>query len=277
MLPEIQKLIAKANIFSHHNQGILVARVQDTSQGFELAKEILYGTTNKNALLYLSGGRTPKDLYKKLAEEEKLEVGAVGLVDERYGAKWHENSNEKMLKDTGLLRYLQMRDIKFYPILQRHSELFSHSEHSEESLDASATPQHDKFRVEAAMAYDQKLRELNTLYQKSIGILGVGVDGHTAGIPARSEKLKAQSAKLYDTLDLVTDYYDEEGFYGQRITMTFLGLSMLDLNIVLVFGDDKKEALDLMFADGSEEEIPSRFFRRPDIATKTVLITDQNV
>lgn len=59
--------------------------------------------------------------------------------------------------------------------------------------------------------------------------------------------------------------------------MNYKGLAMLDLLIVLVFGDDKKEALENMMRDGSEREIPARFFKRPEIAQKTVVITDQNI
>jgi len=65
--------------------------------------------------------------------------------------------------------------------------------------------------------------------------------------------------------------------FKERITMTFLGLSMLDILIVLVFGNEKQNALKLLFSEGSEEEIPSRFYQRPDIAKKTLLITDQQL
>jgi hypothetical protein len=32
-----------------------------------------------------------------------------------------------------------------------------------------------------------------------------------------------------------------------------------------------------MFTEGREEEIPARFFKRPEIAKKTLLITDQRI
>jgi 6-phosphogluconolactonase len=254
MLEEIQKLIAKDNIFSHHNQGILVARVQDTHQGFTLAKDALYEVANNKSILYLSGGKTPKELYEKIAKEEQLETGAVGLIDERYGEKWHQQSNEQMLRESGVLRYLEIKDTPFYPILIG-----------------------DNAREQTAEMYDQKVREFSTLYQKSIGLLGIGLDGHTAGIAGNrpdftNPMFEPDKKHLY-----VSDFDDQKGMYKERISMTFLGLSMLDLHIVLVFGDDKKEALDKMFTDGSEEEIPSRFFKRPEIASKTILITDLEV
>ena len=259
MLTIIQEVLRKHNAFSHYNQGILVAKVHDTNYGFSLAKDILYAVLDTKAMLYLSGGRTPKDLYHSLAAEEKLAVGAVGLIDERFGEKWHGNSNEKMLQESGLLRYLQIKDIKFYPIL------------------TSGTGDEDKSREQTAVEYDKTVRELNTLYQKNIGIRGIGLDGHTAGIAGNRHDFHDPMFGADRKNLLVSEFDDKKGIFKERISMTFLGLSMLDLTIVMVFGEDKKDALDKMFADGSEEEIPSRFFKRPEIAQKTLLITDQNV
>jgi 6-phosphogluconolactonase/glucosamine-6-phosphate isomerase/deaminase len=42
-----------------------------------------------------------------------------------------------------------------------------------------------------------------------------------------------------------------------------------------VFGEDKQRALDGLFEEGAEEEIPARFFKRHEIAEKTLFITDQ--
>jgi 6-phosphogluconolactonase/glucosamine-6-phosphate isomerase/deaminase len=276
MLEAIQQLIKRLNILSHQNEGILVAGAQNTHEGFALAKEILYVLSDKRTMLYLSGGRTPTDLYKKLADEEKLEAGAVGLVDERFGEKFHEHSNEKMLQDSGLLRYLQVKDMKFYPILN------SSPRHSRESGNpvgsgSRITVRDDSLRKQTAEEYDTTVRELNNVYQKSIGILGVGMDGHTAGIAGNRHDFHNPLFNEDRKLLYVSEFDDPKGMFKERVSMTFLGLSMLDLNIVLVFGDDKKEALDKMFADGPEEDVPSRFFKRHTIAEKTLLITDQSV
>ena len=74
----------------------------------------------------------------------------------------------------------------------------------------------------------------------------------------------------------LVSHYELEG-YGQRITMNFLALSQLDLILILVLGKEKREALKLMFGDGPIEEIPARFYLKPEIAAKTILITDQIV
>ncbi len=176
------------------------------------------------------------------------------MVDERFGKKFHGNSNEKMLRESGLLRYLEILDIPFYPILQN-----------------------EQSRAKTAEIYDEKIRHLNATFHESVAILGIGVDGHTSSVaPNRSGFTNPMFDPAQSHL-FVSEFNDPKSFYGARVGMTFLGLSMLDLLVVLVFGDDKKDALEAMFSDGSEEELPARFFKRQEIATKTLFITDQNV
>lgn len=253
-MEDIQRLLTTNRIFSYEREGILVAQVADSDKGLEITQEILYTMLTKQTFLLLSGGRTPKELYSALSRGQTLDVGAAGLIDERFGTKMHENSNERMLKETGLLRFLDLQQIPFYPILQNNMD-----------------------RLETAEKYDEQLRSLFAVYKKSVGVLGIGVDGHTAGIPAKNTKFETLNSKFDDGYSLVAEYDDKDGFYKERVTMTSLGLSMLDLLIVLVFGEDKKRALELVFDNGSEEEIPGRFYKRPEIARKTIFITDQNV
>ncbi len=252
MFPQIDQLIRNNNILSHENEGIRICSVLSQTEGFRLAKDILYAVSNNNTVLYLSGGKTPKELYAKLAEEKKLLAGAVGLVDERYGAPMHETSNELMLKQTGFLDYVHAQHIRFYGMLEAN-----------------------KTREAAAASYDQTFRSINAMYQKSIATLGIGLDGHTAGIAGNRTDFKNPMFEEKDLL--VSSFNDTSGMFKERISMTFLGLSMIDLLLVLVFGDEKKEALEKMFETGKEEEIPARFLKRADIAPKTILITNQNI
>lgn len=260
MQQDLRRLLGIMQQTTFEREGILYVHSKK-NEGIELVNKLLSSIVDTQTVLYLSGGKTPKELYSILATEEKIIPGAVGMIDERFArGKFHQESNELMIQESGLLRYLQMRDIPFYPILKN-------------GLD----------RKNTALQYDQDIRKLHSIFPKSVGILGIGLDGHTAGLPAEvrlwrtkegiSEKSKSKMVIDYDDLGPSTG----SGFYGERITMTFLGLSMLDLLIVLIFGEDKKEALDLMFGDGPEEEIPSRFYKRPDIAKKTLLITDQQL
>ncbi len=268
----IQYILRQKNILHHNNEGIDVCVVKDSGVGIELALDMLYAIVDQQTALYLSGGKTPRELYKRLAASElegdkKFVPGAVGMVDERFGEPYHLRSNELMIKETQLLRYLQMLNIPFYPVLKTQTS-----------------------REELAKAYDAKIRSLNAVFKKNIAILGIGSDGHTAGIAGdRKDFINP----LFDSSQkhlLVSEFNDQEGMfkerarplttersYGERVTMTLLGLSMMDILIVLVFGNDKREALELMFKNGSEEEIPARFYKRSDIAGKTILITDQSI
>lgn len=251
----------KHTIHYHVNQGITICNVSDITAGVELVKEILYEVVDRKTVLYLSGG-SMQALYEQLAREERLMPGAVGLIDERFGEPMHLASNEKMIRETRLLKYLTFKEVPFYSVLQK-----------------------GKGREETAAAYDEKIRSLHTTYRKHIGLIGIGPDGHISSvIPNRPDFHDPWFDPDRQHL-LVSEFNDPNSHYKERVGMTFLGLSMLDFLIVPVFGDSKQPMFELMFADGSEglqqsqaeQEIPARFFKRPEIAKKTILITDQQV
>jgi len=255
-MKQIHAYLNQHNILHHTNHDITIATVSSDASGVNLAEQLLYEILDKATVLYLSGGRTPKSLYTRLAQAEALTLGAVGMVDERFGHKFHEKSNEKMIRETGLLRYLEIKDIPFYPILQNN----------------------DMDRVTTADAYDEKVRSLNAIFHQSVGILGIGTDGHTSSLaPNREKEFENPMFAQTNQHLVVSEFNDPKSMYGERVGMTFLGLSLLDILIVLVFGEDKKSALDKLFEEGSEQLIPARFFKRPAIAKKTLFITDQNV
>jgi 6-phosphogluconolactonase/glucosamine-6-phosphate isomerase/deaminase len=245
--------LTKYSVRSHANQGITVCNVKDFEEGVELAKGLLYEIVDKNSVLYLSGGRMQR-LYELLAKEETILPGAVGLIDERYGKPMHDTSNEKMINETKILKYFASHNVPFYPIIQK-----------------------GKNREEAAATYDEKVRSLHATFKNHIGIIGIGPDGHTSSIiPNRSDFHNSWFDTDYQHM-LVSEFHDPNSHYKERVGMTFLGLSMLDQLLILAFGDSKQSMFELMFTDGKEEEIPARFFKRPGIAAKTLLITDQQV
>jgi len=249
----IQEYLTKYAIRFHENQGITVCNVTDLSSGVSLIKDFLYEIINRNTVLYLSGGHF-QTLYEQLAKDAKLSLGAVGLIDERFGEPMHATSNERMISETKLIKYLSFKDIPFYPVIQN-----------------------GKSRQDAATAYDEKIRSLQNTYQKHIGLIGIGPDGHISSIiPNRPDFHDPWFDPDRKNL-VVSEFNDPNSHYKERIGMTFLGLTMLDLSIISVFGDSKQPMFELMFADGSEEDLPCRFFKRPEIAQKTLLVTDQQV
>ncbi len=249
----ITDYLNKYAIRYHLNQDITVCKVKDHEAGVELAKGILYDIVDKNSVLYLSGGSMQR-LYELLAKEESILPGAVGLIDERFGEPMHEASNEKMIDGTKFLRYLAFHQIPFYPILQK-----------------------GKTREEAALAYDEKVRTLHSTFPKHIGLIGIGPDGHISSIIPNRSDFHNPWFDIDRQHLLVSELNDPNSHYRERVGMTFLGLSMLDQVIILAFGDSKQAMFELLFLAGKEEEIPARFFKRPEIAAKTVLITDQAV
>ncbi|HUD44733.1 MAG TPA: 6-phosphogluconolactonase [Patescibacteria group bacterium] len=288
---DLKKLLTSKQISFKNYNGLFFVSAANQQQGTNIAFQILLQLLDRKTVMYLSGGKTPKDLYEQLAQNfsqansEVITPGAVAMIDERFAEKLHANSNELMIKQTKLLRNLELHGVNFYPILQnRHSEFISESSQGKQILKKF---QDDELN-ESAERYDQTIRGLFAHYPKSVGILGIGNDGHTAGVPAAGNlelrtknpsRLGSRSEADLEqfSTEMVMSYDDTSGKYGKRITMTFLGLSMLDVFIVLVFGEDKKKALQAMFAEGTEEEIPARFYLRPEIAQKTILITDQEI
>lgn len=266
MEKQLQQILTTHNISPHRNQGILIVPVPDQATGIRVAKDILYEIVDKKTALFLSGGKTPKEILKRIAQEKKLEVGVVGQVDERYGKPMHENSNELMFDATSFLDYLREEGITFHSMLES------------KGMD-SRLRGNDKVESKESLAehYDQLLRGLFTVYQKSVATLGIGQDGHIAGIAPNRHDFSSPLFGHMNNQELVSSFADEKGAFGERITMTFLGLSMMDVLIPIVFGEDKKDALEKMFEAGREEEVPVRFLKREEIANKTIVITDQHV
>lgn len=240
-----------------NKDGILVIEAPSVQKANESIAEILGKYSDSKTALFLSGGSTPKKLYEHLASQKILKAGAVGQIDERFGEKLHKNSNELMIKKTGLIEYFENMNTRFYPILQ-------------ENIDIADT----------ALQYDEALRFIFKYFPKSVGILGIGGDGHTAGIPFENQKSGDIVRRMIDDQSSFVSYYELEG-YGQRITMNFQALSMLDLIVILALGREKREILNSMFRyENIEEEIenfPAKFYLKPEVASKTILITDQIV
>ncbi len=227
--------------------------VENREKGIQRAKEILYEKVDKRTVLFLSGGSTPESLYELLAKEKVIKPVAVGMIDERYGKPFHETSNELMMQETGFLDYLKRYAIPFYPILHKNVGL-----------------------EETAREYDQTSRDLFFKFPRSIAVMGIGADGHTASIiPNRKGFINPmfEEARQHQ---FVGEFSDPKSEYKERVGMTFAGLALIDYFVVLVFGKDKKKALKAMLSGGYLEDVPARFFPQ-EVSEKTVIITDQKI
>src|SRR5579872_7365978 len=158
-----------------------------------------------------------------------------------------------MITQTGLLEYLSSQNITFYPIIQKG---LSRKADSEE--------------------YDQTTSGLFFHFPKSVAVMGIGTDGHISSLaPNRKDFTNPMFEEEGKNL-FVGNFNDTKSDYKERIGMTFAGLSLIDFFLVLAFGKEKQKPLQDMFAQGSMEEVPARFF--PQSASQnTVIITDQQI
>ena len=223
-------------------------KVNSSLEGFKKAKDLLYQNCDTKTVLFVSGGSTPKVLYQDLAKERMLKISVAALVDERYGEVMHDDSNEKMIDETGLFKYLEIQNISVFNILSGKSI-------------GTITKEYEEVVLELLKS------------KNKIAILGIGADGHTAGIaPNRAD---FTNPIFGDRSSLVANFNDATGNFKQRITLTFKALEQMDKLILLAFGQEKKWALEQMFKNGSLEEIPARFLNQKGISEKVILITDQ--
>lgn len=231
----------------------------------------------KRVLIFLSGGLSV-NLYAKLSEwiASKKDIGgslAFAEVDERFrpeGSKKTQNSklkapsyaeasagrqnrnlklknniNSEMIKETGLWEKCQKLRIPFHLISQKGT------------LD------------EAADEYNQTLERLFKEYDFKIAVLGIGEDGHTAGLlPGYRQK--------WD-LPRFAAGYENEGKFKNRISLTPKALRKLDYALVVVKGAKKRNAIEKLLkkdANTDFDKYPAAIIRN---ITGFDLYTDINL
>src|SRR5581483_604424 len=246
------------NVFSKYlnqqisiKQNLAIARVNSLEQGTNLVANLLYKLSNNSSLIFLSGGKTPHKLYKKLAKEKRLKALSVALVDERFGTKFHINSNESVIIDSGLIKYFEQKNISFFPILNKSKNLKITADNYEKLI-------------------EKILKQKCSL---KIAIFGIGADGHTAVIIPSGNNF---NNPIFTTGKNRFVYYftNNKGIHRKRISITFKSIKQMDYNLIMAFGKDKQTAIAKMFKKGTKSKIPARIFLSPKIARKTLLVTD---
>lgn len=238
---------------NHHQikNEIVVVETPTMRKAIEVISEILDRYSDSKTALFLSGYVSPM-LYEELVRKESIKAGAILQIDEFYNEKLRKNSKKLLIKSTGLLNYFDQRNVRFYSIIQEGKDL-SVEQNKED--------------------YDEALRFVFKYFPKNVGILTIDKDFQTAGIQADSLIVKK----------MINDQSNLVSFDNGLITLNFNALSILDLIILMVVGQDKREVLSSLFKtniDNIQEEIekqPAKFYLRPEIAKKTILITDQMI
>jgi 6-phosphogluconolactonase/glucosamine-6-phosphate isomerase/deaminase len=188
-------------------------------------------------LFFISGGSAiplEVEISKKISEVNSGNL-VVTLVDERYGLVDHLDSNWFNLKEGGF----KIKGAKFIPMIT--------------GKDFSTT-------IKDAQ---KMLKDEITKAQYKIGIFGVGIDGHTAGILPKTEALKSKElACAYQT-----ELYD-------RITITPKTILMLDEAIIYAMGDIKWPIIEKLKNEISIEEMPAQILKKVPLLT---IFTDYKI
>jgi 6-phosphogluconolactonase/glucosamine-6-phosphate isomerase/deaminase len=190
---------------------------------------------NKRVLWFLSGGSGIKvvlEVARQLAGHD-LHNLSVTLTDERYGAIGHPDENWQQLLDQGF----SLPGATLYrPLI------------NEDSITTT-----NRFGAWIA----QHMADAHY----SIGLFGIGSDGHTAGIKPHSSAVTANAW---------TDYFQSDDF--ERITITLLPISQLNEIVVQASGADKLPVLQSLFTQSlSVIEQPAQALKT---APRATLYTD---
>jgi 6-phosphogluconolactonase/glucosamine-6-phosphate isomerase/deaminase len=222
---------------------IKIINVKNRDEGNFKAHELLKDLIDNASFLVLSGGTSP-DYRKIIVEPSDISVEAVCLADERFGLPLHENSNELLLEDSGLVKYFEKWGIDFYKILEGQT-----------------------FK-KTMRDYNIVISQLFKKFKKKIGIMGIGANLHTAGIFPGSQAVRS---KNYVIGQEVSDKFPK------RITLTVKALEEFTNFIILMFGKEKQPLLRRLLERGVNDvqKYPAIFYRKTKI--KNYLITDQDL
>ncbi len=219
---------------------IKIVKVKDKAEGQIKAHETLKKLVDPETLLALSGG-TSMDYRAMIVDPDDVIPGAICVVDERYGEPFNVNSNEKLLMDAGVKDFADKYCIESRKVLC------------------------GKSFEETAKLYNDAIGNLLKKFPKRIGVMGVGSNVHTAGVFPGS--LAAKS------VDLVVGEEVNDKF-PKRITLTLNALGKFTSFVVMMFGQEKKEALEIILneVENDLDEYPAVLYRKSGI--KTYLVTD---
>lgn len=168
-----------------------IINVQDQEEQSQIFIDFLKDFQGKPYLMMLSGGKSPRFLYKRLAKERDFPFPKdIALSDERWDIDvFHKNSNALMIKNTGLIKRAESENCNWHPILT-----------GIETPDAEAA------------RYEHVLKNLFAKYKENVvTIMGIGMDLHTSGVLPGSVGVYAGN--------LVVSY-ESKDLYKSRITTT---------------------------------------------------------
>lgn len=165
---------------------------------------------NKRASLLVSGGSTPKPLFKKLSKANiAWEKVIVSLVDDRWVASTHKDSNELLVKENLLQN--NAKKAKFIGMYIEEKEAFTSD-------------------ISCSKIYEKEV------FPFDVVILGMGADSHTASLFPNNEKLEEaydlENENLCISIKPTTASHD-------RMSLTLQGILSAKNIILHIEGEEK--------------------------------------
>lgn len=220
-----------------------VALLKNEEEALEFAVEYWFKTANeaiKRRGFFapaLSGGSTPKAIYKKLASEEnrsRIDWTKVYLFwgDERAVSPNDKESNYHMAMEEAGLKNL--------PI-----------------------PKEQIFRMKAEKDIQKNALEYEKIILEKLGgdlfdlqLLGLGEDGHTASLFPHTEGLHVKGRLV------IANFIPEKKIW--RMTLTFDAINKSRNIVFYVIGENKREILNKVLSSHDVENFPSTGVGTPE-------------
>lgn len=184
----------------------------------------------KKVLLFVTGGSSISvaEEMSQMLQGEDLRNLTVMLTDERYGPVGHPDSNWQQLLEGGF----DLADATLIPVLVG------------EDMD------------ETVKIFCHSLKEELDKAEYKIGLFGIGMDGHTAGIIPESVAVKSK--------ELACGYIAPS---FSRITITFNTIEKLDEAIVWMQGAQKWGVIDKLKEEIEIEKQPAQILKKVPLLT----------
>lgn len=187
--------------------------------GFALNK-LLEDNKDQSVLLLLSGG-SAFSLLDSLNPENFSEQTTISVLDERFSS------------DPKISNFAQLQKTDFYKeVLHANTSFFG----------TQPKPGETKEQVTARMEKNLRDWKKNNKDGKIFATLGMGTDGHTAGImpfPESPDEFK----KLFENEAWAVAYNaGNKNQFSDRITTTVTFLKQIDASVAYIVGKNKKEA-----------------------------------
>ena len=195
-----------------------------------VADDLARGINSRGrASLMVSGGQTPIPFFSALARMPvNWERVVIGLVDERWVAADHEDSNERLVRETLLTRHAAAAN--FVPM---------------KNVATSA--------VTGQPACEHTIAGLPRPFD--VVVLGMGNDGHTASLFPKAPQLAAALDRARPALTIATDPVTAP---HERMSLTLRGLLDSRRVVLLLSGHAKWQVYQSAKQPGSHVDLPVR-------------------